>query len=132
MSEIEVKECSNCGQASCKRDSWIKDKNGEPICWVAKQVATKLDVDKDRWDLLQWNAVHDVVRVATFGSKKYGDNNWKQGGGLDKLRLFAACMRHVYAWLGGQPDDPESGLPHLAHAAWNLLAILELDVKEKD
>ncbi len=150
LEPIEGKGCSNCGQAGCKRTSSIKGSTGEPICWVPivpadwkaiQEVAVKMfrdevpdkqDNGKERWDLLQWAAVNEVVKVCTYGSKKYSDNNWKQGKGLHPDRLFAACMRHLYAKRAGQDNDPESGLPHLAHAAWNLLAMLELEIREQD
>jgi len=91
-------------------------------------MAIKNDQGKDRWDLLQWKAIQDVVKVASYGSVKYGDNNWKQDGGLSAARLFAATMRHINAWQKGEVVDTGSGLSHLAHAAWNILAILELDL----
>lgn len=31
----------------------------------------KFDTEKDRWDLLPWRAVREVVRVVTYGAKKY-------------------------------------------------------------
>ena len=36
----------------------------------------KLDFDKLRWDLLPIECVEEIVRVLTFGAKKYDDNNW--------------------------------------------------------
>ena len=36
-------------------------------------------------------------------------------------------LRHQQAHLRGEALDPESGLPHMAHAAWCALAVLELD-----
>jgi hypothetical protein len=38
-------------------------------------------------------------------------------------------FRHLAAHYGGQEFDPESGLRHLAHARWNLGAIMELTRK---
>jgi hypothetical protein len=32
-------------------------------------------------------------------------------------RVFGAMMRHSWAWWRGERTDPESGLPHLHHAA---------------
>jgi hypothetical protein len=37
-------------------------------------------------------------------------------------------MRHLLAQAAGEINDPESGLPHAAHAAWNALAVLELSI----
>ena len=33
---------------------------------------------------------------------------------------LACLMRHMAAWQRGEENDPESGLPHLAHAMCNL------------
>jgi hypothetical protein len=45
-----------------------------------------------------------------------------------------AAFRHVFIeWLfKGIDNDPESGLPHLAHGAWNLLAALEQMILKPD
>jgi hypothetical protein len=82
----------------------------------------KFDTGKLRWDLIPIEYVEDVVKVLTFGAAKYGANNWqKVEDGLS--RYYAALMRHIVAWKRGETDDPESNLPHLAHAMCNILFI---------
>ena len=50
------------------------------------------------------------------GTKGYGESNWQQvADGV--RRYYAAMLRHLLALAGGQENDPESGLPHAAHAA---------------
>jgi hypothetical protein len=44
---------------------------------------------------------------------------------MDWGRLIAAIGRHLTDWQIGEDVDPEDGLSHLAHAAWNCLALLE-------
>lgn len=85
------------------------------------------DAGKPRWDLLQWGALEDVARVSTFGADKYGDRNWeKHVNSWEWGRLLASTFRHLVAFLRREEYDPESGLPHLAHAVWNLLALMIL------
>ena len=76
-------------------------------------------------DLLPSKALNEVARVFSFGADKYGDHNWRAG--LKWSRLAGATLRHVTAWISGETNDPESGLNHLAHAACNLLMLIEYD-----
>lgn len=80
----------------------------------------KYDQDKPRWDLLPLEEVEDVVKVLTFGSKKYEDDNWKKIENIQD-RYFAATMRHLRAQRSGEEVDPETGQSHLAHAICCLL-----------
>lgn len=78
----------------------------------------KYDGGKVRWDLLHWNIIEEDAKVMTYGAVKYDDHNWirvllGKGG---RARYFAAALRHILAWWGGEELDPESGLDHLAHA----------------
>jgi hypothetical protein len=68
------------------------------------------------------NALMEVSRVGTFGAKKYTDHGWLYVPNGEE-RYDDALFRHL---LSGDVDDDESKLPHLAHAAWNALAELEL------
>lgn len=86
-------------------------------------VGVKADTDKPRYDLISAVALDDLAKVYTFGVQKYAPHNWRLG--LAWSRIFAAAMRHLWAWLRGEDNDPESGLPHLAHAAWGCFTLLE-------
>ncbi len=83
----------------------------------------KLDTGKPQMDLLQFQAIEQVAAVASFGARKYESHGWRKG--FKYGRLFAAALRHMFVWARGIDNDDESGLSHLAHAAWNLLSLLE-------
>ena len=83
----------------------------------------KHDKGKLRWDILPINATEEVVKVLNFGANKYGTRNWCN---VEPVRWFNGVMRHIAAYMKGEHLDPETGLPHLAHAACSLLFILEL------
>ncbi len=72
-------------------------------------------------------AMHAVAKVLTFGASKYGPNNWQRLNDFSE-RYYAAVLRHLFAYGGGEATDPESGLPHLAHAACGALFLLSAEV----
>ena len=43
---------------------------------------------------------------------------------MDHSRVHDALMRHLRAHWDGESIDPETGLPHMAHAATNALFLL--------
>lgn len=90
----------------------------------------KKDENKPRWSLLPAGTIERIVAVLEFGAKKYQVDNW-QGVPDARRRYYDAVMRHVEAWWGGEKNDPETGLPHLAHAATCLLFLMWFD-NEKD
>ena len=90
----------------------------------------KFDSEKPRWDLLPFESLTDIVLVLTYGAKKYAPENWRKVNDW-RDRYFAALLRHLVAWKQGEKIDPESNLPHLAHAGCCLLFLLALDKDEK-
>jgi hypothetical protein len=86
----------------------------------------KNDIGKLRWSLLPFKEVADVVAVLTFGATKYDDDNWQKVPN-HKDRYFSACMRHLTAWCGGEKNDSETGINHLAHAVCCLLFLMWFD-----
>ena len=88
----------------------------------------KYDGDKPRMDLLDGYAVEQLARVLTFGAKKYEAHNWRKG--LHKSRLLAAALRHLFAYLGGQDCDEETGLSHVAHAMCCCMFLLGLEHRQ--
>lgn len=92
----------------------------------------KLDGNKIRPELVFRgfaNALKAVAEVATYGANKYSEDGWQhvENGGQ---RYTDALYRHLLEDHLGTRRDDESQLLHLAHAAWNALAILELHLQE--
>lgn len=88
----------------------------------------KHDAGKAQWHLLPWSAVASVVAVLEYGARKYSADNWQRVVDPGE-RYFSAALRHLVAWRGGERLDPESGLPHLAHAVCSLLFLLWFEGK---
>ena len=95
----------------------------------------KDDAGKPDWTLLPWGPVGEIVKVLTWGARvKYKDlppDNWKFVKDA-MARYEAAFFRHVVAYLEGERLDPDSGLPHLAHAGCCLLFTMWLDENKKE
>jgi len=88
-----------------------------------EQKGVKFDEGKLRYDLLPTYAIEEIVRVFTNGANKYSPHNWQKG--MEWSRLFSAMMRHCFKFWSGEDLDEETNLSHMAHAAWNALALLE-------
>ena len=70
-----------------------------------------------------------VAKVGTMGAMKYSRGGWLSMTPDDMPRLEDAMFRHWDAYVGGEFTDDESKLPHLAHFAWNALALLYFALK---
>jgi hypothetical protein len=79
----------------------------------------------ERFDLFPFEALEEIARVYGFGAQKYADDNWRKGY---SWRLSAGAMlRHIARWMLRETHDPESGLHHLAHAAWHCLTLITFE-----
>lgn len=76
-----------------------------------------------RHDLVPGFPIHKLSEVFGFGTKKYADRNWEMG--YDWGKSYSAAMRHLLAFWNGEDNDPESGLPHLAHVMWHMAVLME-------
>lgn len=83
----------------------------------------KHDHGKPDYSLLTRGMLEPMVRALMFGEKKYSRHNYKTG--FKNTRLTAAALRHIMAYQDGEDNDPESGLPHLAHAMVALGMLLD-------
>ena len=100
---------------------------------MGTEKGVKFDDNKPRLDLVLGNfanALWGVGLVGTYGARKYTDNGWQEVNNPIE-RYSNALLRHYINFRSGEELDAESGLPHLAHLAWNALAILELYVRMK-
>lgn len=79
---------------------------------------TKHDSGKPSISLIPKEALWGMATAFTFGCKKYGAHNFKQG--ITYSRLADACYRHLSAFMDGEDIDADSGNSHLYHALASL------------
>lgn len=87
--------------------------------------ATKHDKGKVRLDLIHPSFIYGLGTILTIGADLYGTNNWMNG--MKWTRVFAALLRHLFAWMGGAGPtsnsflfgqlDPDTDYSHLWHAS---------------
>jgi hypothetical protein len=88
----------------------------------------KFDSEKPKMHLLPPNATLEVAKVLTFGAQKYDEENWRKLENAQK-RYTSGALRHIFAHMGGELQDPETNYSHLAHAICCLMFKLELELE---
>jgi len=87
----------------------------------------KDDSGKERYDLLPPELLRAVSDILSFGASKYGDRNWEKG--MDWSRVFAALMRHLWAWWARAGTDPDTGRSHLWHAGCCIAFLIAYEMR---
>lgn len=86
----------------------------------------KFDDNKIRLELFSPWFIEEMGKVLTSGAHKYADHNWAKG--IKASRLIGACLRHIFAYMRGEVNDPEWNYHHLAHAACCLMFLVHQDL----
>jgi hypothetical protein len=89
-------------------------------------VGQKHDQSKPRYSLIPSGSLEAIIGVLEYGARKYAPDNWKHVENA-RERYYNASMWHIQAWWSGEQNDPETNLPHLAHAACSLMFLMWLD-----
>jgi hypothetical protein len=89
-----------------------------PESFASRVIRILLETEGDAFML-------EIARVMGHGAEKYGIGNWQTATWDDHARVEyeSAMMRHLYADATGEATDPDSGLPHKAHAAASAMII---------
>lgn len=90
----------------------------------------KHDSGKPRMELLDPYAMGQVSLVLTKGADKYSAYNWTNG--IAYGRMLGAALRHIFAYIGGEDLDKETGLPHIAHAMAELMFLLGMSQRHPE
>jgi hypothetical protein len=86
----------------------------------------KDNVGKPRVDLLPMKALEQMAAVLGYGADKYRPHNWRLG--LLWSETLGSAMRHLMRFQDGEDLDPETGMPHLAHAMCQVGFLLEYSI----
>jgi hypothetical protein len=116
---------------------WLADEHGERI-WITElptfdrlvdgEIRVTSETGGQKGTKLAQVGSMDVMpllelgKVAGFGARKYEAYNYLKG--YPWSLSWNALQRHLIAFWMGEDTDPESGLPHLAHAMWHCSAML--------
>ena len=87
-----------------------------------KNNIVRFNKGKLRVDLVPPEVTEIFAEVSQVSLKKYKERSWEKGQKLHS-HLFASARRHLLKWEKGEDIDPESGLPHIYHAMWNVNAM---------
>ncbi|WP_333638537.1 dATP/dGTP diphosphohydrolase domain-containing protein [Tissierella praeacuta] len=72
-----------------------------------------IGIDKGRYDLLPWDAIHELAIHCEQGAIKYGERNCEKG--IPIHSLIDSAIRHLSCYMRGMKDEP-----HLRAAMWNI------------
>lgn len=101
----------------------------DPTGLDVHDIGAKMDAGKVCAGALQGfrHALLAVADVSTHGIDKYRRDSWQEvPDGI--TRYNDAMWRHLLQ----EGDDADSGISHKAHACWNMLAELELTIREAE
>lgn len=104
------------------------------------QVAGRSSKGKSIVHTIDPDFILGIGRISEFGARKYHRRNFLMAPGMEWSQVYESLLRHLFAWWGGEEldigpngefgptDDPEtnmkwSGMPHLLHVAWNVMAL---------
>lgn len=88
-------------------------------------------LDAPWWESYNLDAIEEVIKVLTFGVKKYSAWNWVYIPDR-KARYFAAAFRHQRARMKGEQFDPETEVRHTAHISCCLWFTLASELQISD
>ena len=119
----------------------------------------RFNTNKLKWGLVSWSALAPMVKVLMYGAHKYtifkkpdgtqitgaectpeeakefeviasGANNWKEG--LKYTEIAESMKRHLFAFIEGEDNDPESKLSHVGHILCNAMFLSYMFIFKKD
>lgn len=115
-----------------ERRNTVNKIEADPNGISAHAPGAKLDAGKVRPSLIIngfARALLAVGEVGTFGANKYTENGWMEV--QDGIKRYTDAKDRHRLKSAFELVDPDSNLLHLAHEAWNALAVLELTLRQQ-
>ena len=80
---------------------------------------------KGRYDLIPWDAIHELAIHCELGALKYGERNCEKG--IPIHSLIDSASRHISCYMRGQKDEN-----HLRAAMWNIAFAIEMELNHSE
>lgn len=80
---------------------------------------------KGRYDLLPWEAIHELAIHCEEGAKIYGERNVEKG--IPIHSLLDSATRHISCYMRGMRDEP-----HLRAALWNIAFAIWMEKRKPE
>jgi hypothetical protein len=101
------------------------------VAQLAQKLLAPRTIDDIKSAAVEFPTANEIeTEVFRFGARKYSVDGFRAG--VQRKAALGSALRHIYRELAGEKTDPESGLPHLAHARWNCGVCLEPDITRDD
>jgi hypothetical protein len=91
---------------------------------------SRFNKGKIKWSLVHWKSLEPMVKVLEFGAEKYSAWNWTKG--LKYTEICESMQRHIYSFIQGEDNDPESKLSHVGHILCNAMFLSYMFLFRKD
>ena len=82
--------------------------------------ALRYNEGKLDWTLLDFKSLVPLVKVMTYGEKKYNRFNWQKPC-EDPRQHLQSAMRHLISLIDGEETDKESMQRHTGHIMANMM-----------
>jgi len=112
---------------------FITGESGEEIYMGSmKQTNPKDAIGSNKLPIHLWPETATLMGCMGLldGMLKYGRSNYRAVGVRASIYVDA-CRRHLTAWFEGEEYDPDSGLPHLAHALACLAILVDAQAADQ-
>lgn len=109
--------CNNC-EKSAIHDSGIRRS-------FDTGAVRDIQEGKGRYDLLPWDAIHELAIHCEEGALKYGERNCEKG--IPIHSLVDSGIRYLSCYLRGMKDEP-----HLRAALWNIAFAIWMEKNRPD
>ncbi len=84
-----------------------------------------IDEGKGRYDLIPWEAIHELAIHCEMGALKYGERNCEKG--IPVSSLIDSALRHLSQYMQGEKDEA-----HLRAALWNIAFAIYTEIKHPE
>lgn len=104
------------GKELCGLFAGIKDSGNRTE--FATGAVRDIHTGKGRYDLLPWDAIHELAIHCEEGAKKYQERNCEKG--IPIHSLIDSAIRHLSCYMRGMKDENHlrAGMWNIAFAIW--------------